>query len=299
MKNRKKKIILICLAIFLLLIASAPAAGYLYMTHRAPGEYFDSAGVRIHYTDEGRGEPVILVHGFAVNADINWRRPGIAQRLAENYRVIALDLRGHGLSGKPHDGDLYGLQMSQDVIRLMDHLKIEKAHLVGYSLGGFIALKNAVDHPERFITVSPCGAGWETPDEGFFFSAVEKAAEDLREGRPVDPLVTAFGGERKEPGLVHKLWVRMLTRYFNDSLALAAMLERIDELALSESEVRKIKIPMLGIAGDNDPLAQGAKKLIGVAPNYRLFLISGADHVQTPMHDDMINALLKFLRDYS
>lgn len=74
-----------------------------------------------------------------------------------------MDVRGHGLSGKPHDTAQYGVEMVEDVRRLLDHLKIEKAHLVGYSMGGFIVYKFMALHPERLITAMPCGAAWMEP----------------------------------------------------------------------------------------------------------------------------------------
>lgn len=84
------------------IVATAAAAVFYRITHRVEGRCFDSNGVCLRYTVEGEGESVVLLHGFAVNADINWRLPGITQALAKEFRVIAMDLRGPGLSGKPH-----------------------------------------------------------------------------------------------------------------------------------------------------------------------------------------------------
>ena len=94
--------------------------GLWWLTRRVEGSYFDSDGVRIHFTDEGSGVPLVLLHGFAVNADLNWRLPGLTEVLAREFRVISMDLRGHGLSGKPHDPELYGDTMAGDVIALLD-----------------------------------------------------------------------------------------------------------------------------------------------------------------------------------
>src|SRR5215470_4935531 len=96
-------------------------------------EKFDVNGVKIHYIVEGKGEPVVLIHGLYSSAAINWQLPGTVRKLSKNYQVIALDLPGHGDSDKPDNPDAYGLQMVEDVIRLLDHLKIQKAHIVGYS----------------------------------------------------------------------------------------------------------------------------------------------------------------------
>src|SRR5690348_2248849 len=102
---------------------------------------FDSKGVPIQFTVEGRGEPVVLIHGLGANAQINWRTPGIIRALTNGFQVIALDVRGHGGSGKPKQEDAYGIEMEEDIVRLLDHLHIKKAHLVGYSMGGMITMK--------------------------------------------------------------------------------------------------------------------------------------------------------------
>ena len=101
-------------------------------------QFFDSAGVRIRYVSAGQGEPIILIHGWAADAEM-W--DSLMQDLSRDYRVIAFDCRGHGRSDKPTDPKQYGMEMVNDVVRLMDHLGFSKAHIVGYSMGGSIALK--------------------------------------------------------------------------------------------------------------------------------------------------------------
>ena len=96
-------------------------------------EFFDSKGVRIHYIEQGAGEPIVLIHGYIGTAEGMWVAIGVFQQLARNYRVIALDCRGHGQSDKPHEVKQYGREMALDIVRLLDHLKIRKAHIVGYS----------------------------------------------------------------------------------------------------------------------------------------------------------------------
>ena len=149
--------------VVLILGAGAIAFPLWRILHRTPGQLFDSSGVDLYYTVSGSGEPVVLLHGFAVQSDLNWRLPGVTRALARDFQVIALDLRGHGRSGKPYEPEQYGLEMAKDVVRLLDHLGIERAHVVGYSLGGFIALKLAMLHPERIISLSALGAGRESP----------------------------------------------------------------------------------------------------------------------------------------
>jgi pimeloyl-ACP methyl ester carboxylesterase len=93
---------------------------------------FDSAGIPIHYMVLGKkdGEPVLLIHGFTGTIETQWAP--VIKALATDYRVIALDCRGHGGSGKPHDPKQYGIEMVKDAVRLLDHLKIDKAHVAGY-----------------------------------------------------------------------------------------------------------------------------------------------------------------------
>src|SRR3954453_5722440 len=112
-------------------------------------QFFDSAGVRIRYIEEGQGEPVVLVHGYTSDAEAQWARTGVIQALAAQYRVIAMDLRGHGGSGKPHDPAQYGPEMSLDIVRLLDHLGIRRAHIVGYSMGAHIVAQ--LDHPSGSV----------------------------------------------------------------------------------------------------------------------------------------------------
>jgi pimeloyl-ACP methyl ester carboxylesterase len=96
---------------------------------------FDSNGVKIAYFVQGQGEPVVLIHGWLSSAGVNWALPGISGLLAKDHQVIALDVRGHGLSDKPTKEEAYGPELVEDIVRLLDHLKIKKAHIVGYSMG--------------------------------------------------------------------------------------------------------------------------------------------------------------------
>ena len=123
----------------------------------AADDVFDSNGVKIRYVTEGKGEPVVLIHGWMGDSSMWGRDASGNTKLntadADGFQLIALDCRGHGKSDKPHDPAKYGPEMAADVVRLLDHLKIEKAHLVGYSSGAFIAGKVAATHPERVLSV--------------------------------------------------------------------------------------------------------------------------------------------------
>lgn len=292
-----KAISYIAAALVAALMAVA-GSGYLYITHRVSGSFFDADGVRIHYTDEGDGEPVILLHGFAVNADLNWRRPGVTQKLARSFRVIAPDLRGHGKSDKPQDVGRYGVQMAKDAIRLMDHLNIRRAHVVGYSLGGFLALRLAIDHPDRLITASPLGAGWERPEASAFFKALEQFADALRDGKGIPPVSGGLGPGREKPGRLHTAWVKLMTGHFNDRQAMISVIESLPGLAATEKQVQSISVPVCSIVGDRDPLRLGANNLVGRVPDHTLVIIENADHIQAPFRASFIDSLRRFLRSH-
>jgi pimeloyl-ACP methyl ester carboxylesterase len=178
---------------------------------------FDANGVKLHYVVEGEGEPVVLIHGLYSSARGNWEMPGIVRMLSQKYQVIALDMPGHGESDKPSDEEAYGVEMVEDVARLLDHLKIQKAHLVGYSMGGMIAVKFMTRHQDRVLSATICGMGW------------------LREGSGLQ-----------------KMWGRMEGRGgFRTPPACARSLGR---LAVTETELKGIRVPVVVIVGDRDPV---------------------------------------------
>ena len=124
-------------------LASKPAV--------AADDVFESNGVKIRYVTAGKGEPIVLLHGWMSDSSM-WGRVD-TNPAAKEYLLIAVDLRGHGKSDKPHEPEKYGPEMAEDVVRLLDHLKLPKAHLVGYSMGAIVAGKVAATHPDRVLSV--------------------------------------------------------------------------------------------------------------------------------------------------
>jgi pimeloyl-ACP methyl ester carboxylesterase len=138
--------------------------------------------VKIHYLTLGsKGSWVVLIHGYTGNAEHNWFSNGIAQALAKNHRVVALDNRNHGKSDKP---TLNGAGKASDTIELMDHLKIDKAHIGGYSMGGGITGQLLATHPERFITAHFGGSGiMETDPDWIAKLPPDKQGKDPEEDK--------------------------------------------------------------------------------------------------------------------
>src|SRR5690349_11324628 len=112
---------------------------------------FQHDGIEIAYLDDGEGDPIVLIHGFASTAAVNWVAPGwVATLTKARRRAIALDNRGHGASSKLYDPAAYhSASMAEDVRALLDHLKLERADVMGYSMGARITAFLALAHPSR------------------------------------------------------------------------------------------------------------------------------------------------------
>lgn len=250
---------------------------------------FDSNGTEIRYVVEGNGEPVMLIHGFTASVEANWILPGIFPALTNDFKVIALDMRGHGKSAKPHDPGAYGIEMVEDVVRLMDHLQIEQAHIVGYSMGGFITLKMLTLYPERFLSASLGGAGFAPPGD----SGMDLLAESLESGNGFGPLIVALnpvGAPPPSPELI-EMTNRMLLAT-NDPLALAAVIRSMPETQVSEESVRAIGVPVQAIIGEIDPLRVGVDQLKGLLPALEITLLPGKDHM-TAVSDPKLSESLR------
>jgi pimeloyl-ACP methyl ester carboxylesterase len=215
----------IALAALMAIVMAIP--GLTIANEPASDHRFDAKGVELHYIVEGEGEPVVLIHGLYSSARINWQMPSIVSLLSKKYRVIALDMPGHGESDKPVDEGVYGLELVEDIVRLLDHLRIQKAHIVGYSMGGMIAVKFMARHQERVLSGVVGGMGW------------------LREG-----------------SVLQKLWGRMQGREGGSTPPACA--RSLGELALTEAELKGIRVPVVVIVGDRDPV-----KRLYVAPLQR------------------------------
>ena len=275
MKNKTRQISVFVI-LSLLLLSSYVG---LVVLRGPEGAYFDSGGVPIHYTDEGQGIPVILVHGFAANANLNWRMPGIVDRLAKDYRVVTMDARAHGYSGKPHEAGRYGMNMADDIARLMDHLKIEKAHLVGYSMGGFIGLSFAGKYPERLLSLTQGGSGWYP--KGEYPDLVKTVPASLKAGTGLEPIVRFM--ERKDAWFLEQRIpvINFFLCTINDEVAMGHCFEELETLEGTEEQLRNNKVPSLTIMGTDDPLRKSAEWMEGLAGNHRTHWIEGADHLTT------------------
>lgn len=194
--------------------------------------FTSSDGLDIHYMAVGKGTPVILIHGFTANAEDKWFKTGVAAALIKTHRVIAIDARGHGRSDKPHDPNKYGPAMARDVIELMDHLNIDKAHVHGFSMGGGIVTQLIAKHQNRFITASYGGSGVrETDPEWIAKVPADEERDNDREQAARDNLRASV---------------------YRDDEALAAVRAYPWKEGERDIDLTKITIPVMAINGSLD-----------------------------------------------
>ncbi len=261
---------------------------------RAEESSFASNGVKIHYRVEGEGEPVLLIHGFAINAQLQWGVPGIIKALAKDHRVIALDCRGHGKSGKPTDAKKYGTEMVEDAVRLLDHLKIKKAHVVGYSMGAIITGKLLATHPDRLLSATLGGAGairkgTELPP------FIGELADSLEKGKGLGPLIvvlTPADKPKPTPEAIQQV-NRMLVG--DNGKALAAVVRGWKALAVTDEQLKANKVPTLALIGADDPLKKSVDDIKDRMANLKVVVIDKADHISAFVKPEFVVALRKFL----
>jgi len=261
----------------------------------AEDAFLDSDGVRIHYTVEGSGEPVLLIHGYTANIAVNWAAPGVIKALADKYQVIAIDNRGHGQSEKPHDPQAYGIKMVADSIHLLDHLNLRKVHVVGYSMGGFFTSVLITEHPDRFWTATMGGAGWTMPE---LDNMLPQLADSLEQGKGLGPLMAALNPPGQPPLPAEQMdAVNKMILSFNDPLALAAI-ARGGLPHASEAKIRANKIPALALIGELDPIKAGVDQLQGMMPDLKVVVIPGATHLTAFSSPVFIDNLKSFLAEH-
>jgi pimeloyl-ACP methyl ester carboxylesterase len=261
--------------------------------------YFDSGGVQIRYVEQGSGEPIILLHGFTGSVEKSWIKPGVFPKLAETYRVIAFDCRGYGKSGKPHDRAQYGPEMGRDVVRLLDHLNLPKAHIMGYSMGAHIVAQLVTKSPERFLTLILGGAAgrfeWTAEDQ----RRVDIEAAEMDEGLLTSQILRLWPKNQPKPSddEVRAMSAKRLEGL--DPKAMAAVRRSNPDQVVRLADMGMVKVPTLGIVGTADPYQKDFQKLKSAMPQMKLVLIQGASHQSAPEHPEYIKAVKQFLAEHS
>lgn len=227
---------------------------------------FEQDGIEIAYLDEGDGDPILLIHGFASNKQVNWIYPGWVDLLVKDgRRVIAIDNRGHGDSQKFHDPEAYGApMMAEDARRLLDHLDIPQSDVMGYSMGARISAFLTLNHPGRVKRAVFSGLGYGMISGVGDPEPIAAALEADRLQDVTDRTGRAFRAFAEQTG--------------SDRLALAACM-RSSRQKISEADVSRIERPVLVAVGTKDDIAGSPHKLADLIPHADVLEIPGRDHM--------------------
>lgn len=228
---------------------------------------FDSQGVKIAYDVIGAGPPVLLIHGFASTAAVNWVSTGWVKVLSEHGRqVVLIDNRGHGESEKLYDPARYEApEMAEDARRLLDHLEIAEADVMGYSMGARITAFLAIHHGARVRSAVIAGMA------GNIFKGVDTS------DAIADALSSDDAGATSAP--TAKAFRLFAERTGGDLKALAACM-RAGRPALTRAELAQIACPVLVVAGDEDTIAGPVEPLVAAIPGARGLTLPGRDHMK-------------------
>lgn len=227
---------------------------------------FSGDGIDIAYLDEGEGEPILLIHGFASNKTVNWAYPGWVDLLRKDgRRVIALDNRGHGDSSKFYDPADYGAPiMAEDARRLLDHLGLDQVDVMGYSMGARISAFLTLNHPQRVRRAIFGGLGY-----GMVNGVGDP--EPIARGLEADSLADV-------PDRTGRAFRAFAEQTKSDRKALAACI-RSSRQKITEEDVARIRRPVLVAVGTKDDIAGSPEDLAALIPGARVLDIPGRDHM--------------------
>jgi pimeloyl-ACP methyl ester carboxylesterase len=243
---------------------------------------FNSAGVEIAYSDEGQGAPIFLIHGFASNSRVNWQATGWVKTLLDaGYRVICIDNRGHGESEKLYDSALYSAPtMAEDAARLLDHLGISHAAVMGYSMGARISAFLTMQHPEKVSRVVFAGLaermilgvpGSDAIAEGLLAASVRDV---------VDPGARSF---------------RVFAENTKSDLKALAACIRSSRVKIKAEALAKITCPVLVVAGELDSVSGPVQPLVDLIPGAQGVTLPNRNHMNAVGDVGYKKAVLAFL----
>jgi pimeloyl-ACP methyl ester carboxylesterase len=244
---------------------------------------FSSDGVDIHYIDDGEGPPVLLIHGFASNAVVNWVDTSWVRHLNRSgFRAIAMDNRGHGSSAKLYAPQGYGTpRMAEDARRLLDHLGIGRADVMGYSMGARITAFLAIQHPQyvRSAVFGGLGVNMVRPMAGTGPIAMALEAPSIDDvSNPTARTFRAFADSTK-----------------SDLKALAACI-RGSRDPISSDDLKRLQCPVLVAVGSADVIGGSAKDLAALIPGAQAMVMEGRDHMKAVGDRAYKDAVTEFLR---
>jgi pimeloyl-ACP methyl ester carboxylesterase len=243
---------------------------------------FDSDGVAIAYDIAGEGDPILLIHGFASSARVNWHDTGWVKTLTSaGYTVITFDNRGHGESEKLYDPEAYSAPiMAEDARRLLDHLGIPQAYVMGYSMGARIAAFLTVAEPERVRALILAGLAANMIHGLGGSEEIAEALEAPSADAIADPGARAF-----------RLFADQTK---SDRKALAACM-RASRQRIGEAELAQIAVSVLVVAGERDDIAGPVEPLVAAIPVAKGVVLPNRNHMNAVGDRQYKAAVLEFL----
>jgi pimeloyl-ACP methyl ester carboxylesterase len=243
---------------------------------------FSRPDIDLAFLDEGQGEPIMLVHGFASSAEVNWVGPGWVDALVRSgRRVIAFDHRGHGASTKFHARERYRMaEFAGDVLALAEHCGIGRFDLMGYSMGARVGVFVAMTAPERLRSLVIGGLGIHLVEQRGLPMGIAEALETPH------PEALTDANQR--------LFRRFAEANGGDLVALAACIRGSREAPRAEALAR-ITAPTLIATGSRDRIAGDPQALAALIPGATTFVIEGKDHNPAVGDRTFREAVLAFL----
>ena len=262
----------VAIAAALVCLASTPALA------ADDGKYAEFDGVKIHYIDRGKGEPIVLLHGGTSSLD-SWVRTGVVANLEKDFRVIAFDARGSGRSSKPHDPKAYGRQQALDVPRLLDALKLDRAHIVGFSLGASTVAQLLTLNPERFLTATQAAGSGRSP-QAANDPRIEVEASEIEKGCISRSRLYRQAPPNAKPTEddYRKAEARCRADKDFDQYSVAASLRGYRDQAVTLEQMAAVKVPTLGIVGTLDHTLKEMQDLSKARPAMKFVLLEAVSH---------------------
>ena len=261
-----------------------------------------SDGVSLHYEEAGAGTPVVFVHEFA--GDHRTWEPQM-RRFARTHRCVTFSQRGYPPSDIPDDAARYGQDIARaDVVALIDALGIERAHVVGHSMGAYTALHVGIKHPQRCISVTAAGCGWGSLADPAARAAMRAQAAEtskmfIEKGMDAAAVLYTDNPTRntqkyKDPR-GYAEFVRMLAEHSakGHSMTMAMLQAKRPTLWDMDADLNKFSVPLLIIVGDEDETClDGSVFLKRTAPTAGLLVVPRSGHTITSEEPDVVNAAL-------
>lgn len=243
---------------------------------------FNSGGVTIAYETAGEGPPILLIHGFASTGRVNWWDTGWVKTLTDKGRmVVTFDHRGHGQSEKLYDSTLYpAAEMAEDARRLLDHLAIPVADVMGYSMGARVAAFLCINHPQRVRRAVFAGLAQRMITGVGGAEAIAEALEAPSRDDVSDPAARSF---------------RIFAEQTKSDLAALSACIRSSREKIAAEELARIRVPVLVVAGENDDVAGDVETLVNTIPGARGLTLPGRNHMNAVCDRGYKDAVLAFL----